>query len=229
MGLRASSACEGGESEGDEEARQRTRRPTAASADACARRGPSTRTGLAGRATGRRRTRSSQATTISSRISGAREDVVAPVVTAREQPVGEEDARRAGRRTSRAGRGTAGSSAGRHERAGGRDRPRPRDEQPLRDPRHEVLQADRARVDVRERLVALVDGEREQCEHARRAAGGDRGQQAGRVADVARHRDHGAEREERDRRQEVAERPRSRSRRGACGRSGCSRRRAASS
>ena len=52
------------------------------------------------------------------------------------------------------------------------------DQQALRELRQEVLQADRARVDVGERLVALVHRQREQREDARRAAGRDRGRAA---------------------------------------------------
>ena len=75
----------------------------------------------------------------------------------------------------------------------------------LRHLRQQILQRDGARVDVRERLVALVHGQREQREHARGPARGDRRQEPGRIADRARHRDHRAQPEERDRRHEVAE------------------------
>jgi len=50
------------------------------------------------------------------------------------------------------------------------------DEQALRHARQEVLEAHRTRIDVRERLVALVDRQREEREHARRTARCDRDQ-----------------------------------------------------
>ena len=50
------------------------------------------------------------------------------------------------------------------ERAGGRDDRDPEDEQPLRHPRQDVLDRDGGRVDVRERLLRLVDTERDERE-----------------------------------------------------------------
>ena len=73
--------------------------------------------------------------------------------------------RRAARRKSRAGAGTAGScvevdlSAPTVASAETRD-----DQQPLGNARNEILERDRGRVDVRESLVGLVDGEREEGE-----------------------------------------------------------------
>ena len=113
--------------------------------------------------------------------------------------------RTAARRMSRAGTGTAGSCAGRSRaRRSSRRLQFPR-RGALRHAGHEVLQADRAGVDVRKRLVALVHGQREQREDTRRPARRDRGEQRRRVADVPRHGDHRTQAEERDRRDEVAE------------------------
>ena len=55
------------------------------------------------------------------------------------------------------------------------------DQRALRDAREEILGRDRRRVHVRERLVCLVDGQREQRERRRSAATGDRGQDQLRV------------------------------------------------
>ena len=114
--------------------------------------------------------------------------------------------RRAARRTTRAGRGTAGSSAGRRAAR----RPSPMAAVAATSSRWgtagtRFCSETAPGVHVRERLVALVHGQREQGEQARGAARSDRGQKPRRVADLPRHRDHRAEREERDRRDEVAE------------------------
>ena len=82
----------------------------------------------------------------------------------------------------------------------------PDDQQPLRRARDVVLQRDRGRVDVRERLVGLVDGQREEREDRADAARGDGREDVGRTGDrrVREHEDR-AEAELEERRQEIAE------------------------
>ena len=198
-------AGECGERERDSEARERCSAPRQRVRMGRARRCRSTTLGPADRATGRRRTR--PATRRSSRVEPpARErrrraNSGGPTGASRRAAP-----RREGRRTIRADTGRAGSSAGRSTSAPTvATRATPPTSSALRHARQQVLQADRSGVDVRERLIALVHGQREQGQHACGAARGDRGQQGGRVADVAGQRDHRAEGEQRDRRHEVAE------------------------
>ena len=80
------------------------------------------------------------------------------------------------------------------------------DQQPLRHPRHHVLERDGGRVDVRERLVALVHGHREEGEHRHDPAGDDRRRQLRRVGDVAGEQQEHAERVEPDDRDQVPDR-----------------------
>ena len=69
----------------------------------------------------------------------------------------------------------------------------------------EVLQRHGARVRVGERLVGLRDGEHEEREQRDDPSRGHRRRKRGRVADLARQQDHGAEREEQGVGEEVAD------------------------
>ena len=93
-----------------------------------------------------------------------------------------------------------------HERDPGCQRGDADDQCPLRRARHDVLDRDGGRVDVRERLVGLVHREREQGDHAADPAGGDRRQYRSRPVDlgVREHEDR-AEAELEERRQEIAD------------------------
>ena len=135
--------------------------------------GRSTRSAPSDGATGRAQKPASQARIIS-RPEGPRlEDVRAGVARAGQQPVGEQHAEQ--RHEERAEheqerlvlrpRDQQGADRGR-----GRSQ---RDQQALRHARQHVLERDGRRVDVRERLVGLVHGEREQREPRGEAAGRD--------------------------------------------------------
>ena len=88
-----------------------------------------------------------------------------------------------------------------------RDRRRRRDQRALRNAREQVLRRDRARVDVREGLVRLVHGEREQGEGGRGTSARDRGQDQLRMVrvDSARQHEDRAEPELEQGREQVAE------------------------
>ena len=79
----------------------------------------------------------------------------------------------------------------------------PTSERPLRQLRPEVLDRDGSGVRVRERLVGLVHGDGEQREHGPDPARGDRDRQRGRVGDVTREEEDGAEQPEPRAREEV--------------------------
>ena len=79
-------------------------------------------------------------------------------------------------------------------------------QRPLRQVRAEVLDRDRGRVHVRERLVGLVDGDGEQREHGADTARRDRDRQGGGVGDVAGEEEHGAQQPEPRPREEVPDR-----------------------
>ena len=157
------------------------------------------------------------------------EDVVARIVAARQEPVGEQHREERDEERSEQIQERLVVPQVDDQRTDGCHQGHPADEHALRHARQQVLQADRSGVDVRERLIALVHGQREQGQHACGAARRDCRQQGGRVTDVARQRDHRAECEQRDRRHEVPEPRHSRSRPPGSARSACSRQREASS
>ena len=82
-----------------------------------------------------------------------------------------------------------------HEGAYGRDSRDRHDQNPLLDLREHVLERDRGRVDVGERLVRLVQGDGEQGECGREPGGRDGRRDLDGVADTARQDDEDAERE----------------------------------
>ena len=130
------------------------------------------------------------------RAEGRRpEDVLLGVVGAAHEPVAEEhaeerDEERAEEQQERLVRGEVDHQ--RAERGHGRDG---RDEQPLRDAGRGVLQRDAGRVDVREGLVGLVDGDGQERERAREAGGGDGGRQRGGVVEAPAEDEDDAEQE----------------------------------
>ena len=90
----------------------------------------------------------------------------------------------------------------RADRRGDRDE---HDERALRNAGDEVLERDRARVDVGEGLVGLVDGDREHGERGGQARAHDRCRQLGGIREPARQHEQHAEHEHPGRRHEVAE------------------------
>ncbi len=80
-----------------------------------------------------------------------------------------------------------------------------RDERPLRHTGGEILERDRGRVDVRERLVGLVDGDREHGESCGEPRADDRGGQLRGIGEPAGQHEQHAEHEHPGRRDEVAE------------------------
>ena len=115
---------------------------------------------------------------------GAVEDVLAVVVRAAQQPVGEEDPEERNEDRAEEQQEVLVVPQVDHHRAGRGDRADEDDQQPLREPRQQVLERHGRRIDVREGLVRFVDGEREEGEDSG-ASGGDRGGERLRVADAA--------------------------------------------
>ena len=114
--------------------------------------------------------------------------------------------RTAARRPSRGGAGSSGSWRSRrraHRRS--RSPVTSDDEERLRRAREGVLERHRRRVGVRERLVRLGHEQREERDDRGEPAGDDGGGKRGRVAEVAREHEHGAEREQPRVRDEVAD------------------------
>ena len=121
------------------------------------------------------------------------------------QPVGQEH--REERDEARAEQEEEGLEARQleHERAERPERRRQDYEEPLRSAGHEVLQRDRTRVGVRERLVGLRGRQRDEREERDEPTGRDRGRQRGGIGDVAGQEHDRAEREQQRVRDPVAE------------------------
>jgi hypothetical protein len=138
---------------------------------------------------------------------GPVEDVLARVVQAAQQPVGDEHAEQRDEDSPEQEQEALVAAHVDRERCTRRDHRCADDQQALRHARNEVLRRDGRRVDVGERLVRLVDGQREQRQRGGGAAAGDRGQDQFRVVrvDAAREHENRAEAELEERGQEVAD------------------------
>ena len=134
---------------------------------------------------------------------GRLEHVLGRVVRSRGQPVGEQDREERDEHGAEEEQEALVAREVEDERARRRDRDDGDHEQRLRRARHGVLQRDRSRVRVRERLVGLRHEQREQRDDRGEAAGDDGRGQGGGIAEVAREHEHRAEREQPGVRDEV--------------------------